>query len=94
MQPIVLHTFKTPITIRLEGSQLDEALKLLNLHYVQDEQCNKYEDGKIIPKYPEFQKDHPEFVESHYAVCRSTIKYPVDIELLSDGTLRLKHEHS
>ena len=90
MQPIVLHTFKMPITIRLEGSQRDKALKLLNLHYVQDEQCNKYEDGKIVPKYPEFEKDHPEFAESHAAVRRSTIGYTVDVELLSDGTLRLK----
>lgn len=90
MQPIVLHTFKMPITLRLEGSQRDEALKLLNLHYVQDEQCNKYEDGKIVPKYPEFEKDHPEFVESHYAMCATYTGYTVDLELLSDGTLRLK----
>jgi hypothetical protein len=90
MKPIVLHEFEIPITIHLEGPRRDEALKLLNLHYVQDEQCNEYKDGKLIAKYPEFEKEHPEFKESHYSVFRSYAGQTITIELLSDGSLRLK----
>lgn len=89
MDPIVLHTFKMPITIRLEGLQRDEALKYLNLHYVQDEQCNEYKDGKVVAKYPDIEEQHPEFVESHYNVFHS-YQATVDVELWSDGKLRLK----
>ena len=81
-----------PITIRLEGHQRDEALKHINLHYVHDEQCNEYKDGKVVSKYPEFEKEHPEFIEAHYSVCRSYAGQTIDVELLSDGSLRLKTE--
>jgi hypothetical protein len=94
MEPIILHTFKMPVDIRLERHQRDEALKLLNLHYVQDEQCNEYKDGKLIAKYPEFEKEHPEFKESHYSVCRSYAGQTIDVHLLSDGSLRLKNEQT
>ena len=89
MEPVVLGTFKMPITIRLEGEQRREAQRLLNLYYLQDEECNEYKDNKLVSKYPEFEKAHPEFVEAHYAVCRS-YSNTIEVELLSNGRLRIK----
>jgi hypothetical protein len=94
MEPIILHTFKMPVTICLQDLQRQEALKLLNLHYVQDEQCNEYKDGKLVSKYPEFEKEHPEFMEAHYAAWRSYVGHTIDVHLLSDGRLRLKNEQT
>lgn len=90
MDRIVLQTFKMPITLHLEGRQREEAMRLLNLHYVQDEQCNEYKDGKLVAKYPEFEKQHPEFKEAHYSVCRHYAGQTIDVELLSNGKLRIK----
>lgn len=87
---IILGTFKIPITVCLEGEQRREAQRLLNQHYLQDDECNTTIDGKYVSKYPEFEKIHPEFIEAHYAVCRSYIGQTIDIELLSNGRLRIK----
>ena len=89
MNPIVLHTFKMPITVCLEGEQRREAQRLLNQHYLQDDECNTTIDGKYVSKYPEFEKAHPEFAESHYAVCHSYLN-SIEVELLSNGRLRIK----
>ena len=87
MKRIVLHTFKVPITIHLENDQKREALRLLNQHYVQDDECNQYIEGKgFVAKYPEFEKENPEFVQSHrnMSMC---YQVNLNVELLSDGQL-------
>jgi hypothetical protein len=91
MKPVVLGTFKSPLTIRLNGMQRDQALRLLNLHYLQDEECNMYsfEEKKLIAKYPQFELDNPQFKESHLAAM-ATYVVDLKVELLSNGTLRIK----
>jgi hypothetical protein len=91
MKRIVLHTFKAPITIHLENDQKREALRLLNQHYVQDDECNQYIEGEgFVAKYPEFEKENPEFVQSHrnMSMC---YQVNLNVDLLSDGQLRIKN---
>lgn len=89
MNPTVLGTFDVEITIHLEGDQRRQAQRLLNQHYLQDFECNTIIAGRCVSKYPAFEKAHPEFNEAHYNVCCSHIR-TIEIELLSDGRLRLK----
>lgn len=89
MKPIVLQEFEIPITFYLAEEQRDKALKLLNLHYIQDEVCNEKKDGKLVVKYPKFEKANPEFAESHRNIFHS-YGATIHVELMSDGTLRIK----
>ena len=84
----VLATFDKTISIRLD--EQDKGIELLNLHYLNDKSCNIYDPHKkqLVSKYPEFEKEHPEFIEAHYAVHR-TYTFDVKVELLENGRLRL-----
>lgn len=85
----VLTTIEHEIDYHLSEKGLREARRALNLHYVKDENCNHYVDGKIVSKYPQFEKDHPEFKDAHYRVnmCR---RQRVAIDVYEDGSLTLR----
>lgn len=86
----VLHTFTKEIVLSLDGKEIQDAIKLLNLHYVGEENCNKYKDGKYVSKYPDIERPGPAFVESHYIVRRGK-EVTLKVELLEDGSLRVKN---
>lgn len=83
----VLHTFEKEIVISLNYEEKNKAIRLLSLHYLGDEECNKKVNGRFVAKYPE--KETTEFKETHYACHRSYIK-TVQVDLMEDGSLRLK----
>jgi len=81
----VLATFKIPINVHLTGEQAKEALRLLNLHHLGDEQCNEYDANfKMAAKYP--GKETEEFKQSH-SECRRAYQTSVTASLLSSGHL-------
>jgi hypothetical protein len=86
----VIHTFTKEIVLTLVGQELDEAMEALNLHYVGEKNCNEYKEGKLVSKYPNFEKDVPAFPESHYTVRRGNV-VKLNLELLEDGSLRIKN---
>jgi hypothetical protein len=83
----VLHTFDQRITISLDSIEKDQALKALNQFYVNDDQCNIFDENNVmVSKYPEIEKSNPAFVESHYACARGHI-INIKIDLMEDGHL-------
>ena len=86
----VLHTFTKEIVLSLDGFEIQDAIKLLNLHYIGEENCNEYKDGKYVAKFPDIERDVPAFVESHYTVRRGKV-VKLKVELLEDGSLRVKN---
>lgn len=88
-EKVVIHTFDYSINLYLDGEQRTKMLKRLNMFYYGDECPNKIVDGKYVPKYPEIEENHPEILEAHYNIRRSNHK-KIQVELLSDGTLRIK----
>lgn len=87
----VLHRFKKTIEVHLDRDEREKAVRLLNLHYLNDEECNvqvdKKGDGYYMPKYPE--KETLEFLNSHYNAARA-YGMSININLMEDGTLQLE----
>lgn len=90
MKPEVLGEYKQTIVLHLNEPQRRDAMAKLNVFYTGDVECNiQNAEGKLVGKYPEIEKNVPAFIESHWAMCRH-YQTTVDIELLTDGSLRLK----
>ena len=84
-KPIILGTFDLPVKVLLSSQQAEEALRLLNLHHLGDEQCNEYDASfTIVSKYPD--RETEEFKQSH-CNCRMVYETTVTASLLSDGRL-------
>lgn len=84
----VLARYKVPISLVLNTSQREDAYRLTNLHYLGDAEANIVDDetGKLVAKYPD--KETPEHLASHHAICR-TYNQTVEVLLLSTGELVL-----
>jgi len=82
----LLGSFKVPVKISLSEEQVREALRLINLHYLGDELCNRYEGREIVPKYPE--KETKEFKDAVHA-CRMTHIETLEFLLDSNGNLHI-----
>ena len=84
----VLTTFEIPIIVDLNDNQLREGRKLINQHYVQDDHANKWSEyGYFVSKYPEYEKNHPEFKEAHYRLYRGKV-FKFQFNLMEDGSLQ------
>ena len=84
----ILRTFTHLVDVDLDNIEIEELIKTLNLHYVNDEHCNHIVNGQMVAKYPEIEKSCPEFVESHYNVRRG-FRVKLSLDLLSDGRVVL-----
>lgn len=84
----VLTTFKVPVEIRLKSSEVGEARRAINTHYLGVEDVNTVgEDGEIISKYPD--KETEEFLEAHRRVGRTHVEYLlVDVDEFGNFTIR------
>lgn len=81
----ILGTFQVPVSFSLSSSQIQEALRLLNLHYLEDEICNEYDvSGRFVPKYPD--KETEQFKD---AVHRVTMSRQVDFTVAIDSNGQL-----
>ena len=88
MKKIIKQYIKT-VTVELDDR--DRGYEELNLFYLGERNCNHRKDGKYVAKYPEFEKEHPEFGDAHCAIRRS-YKFKVAVNLMEDGTLQLAKE--
>ena len=87
-QPILLQTV-IYVDMVLPEKDVQEALSLINYHYTGDRECNKIDDaGKYVPKYTEIEKQHPEWINSHYQI-RRTMRIPLQVDVFLDGTFGL-----
>ena len=84
----MLATFKVPIEIRLKSSEVEEARRAINTHYLGAEDANTVdENGTIVSKYPD--KETQEFLEAHRRVGRTHVEYlPVDVDEFGNFTIR------
>jgi hypothetical protein len=90
MKPEVLGEYKQTIVLHLNEMQRRDAMAKLNVFYTGDVECNVRDtQGRFVAKYPEIEKNVPAFTESHYAAVRH-YQTTVMVELLSDGSIRLK----
>lgn len=80
----ILTTFKIPTTIHLDESQIREALRLLNQHYLGVDDCNHIVDGRLVAKFPD--RETPELKESHHNIRRS-VRISLPFNLMEDGSL-------
>ena len=84
----ILHQFETTIRYSLSIPQMEEALTLLNLHYLGEENCNHMVDGRWVAKYPDIEMTVPEFKNAHYN-AQSAYNEKILVNLMEDGTLRI-----
>jgi hypothetical protein len=84
----VLKVFPVTVAFELTFEQLAEARTAINLHYFNDEVCNKVgPGGHLVAKYP----PNEAAVDAHWNVGRH-VRTTLDAELLEDGTVRLVTE--
>lgn len=76
------------VDMRLSEKDIDEGLAQTNLHYTGDRECNRFDKGKYVPKYPEIEKQHPEWIDSHHQF-RRTVRIPIQVDVFLDGTFAL-----
>lgn len=86
MEKKLLYSFEKQIRISLTPDERQEAMKALNLYYLGDENPNEWKNGVLVPKYKE--KETKEFLDSHYAICRSH-ETTIVVKVYSDGTFEI-----
>jgi len=75
--------FEIPIEIELNQEQKEQLIKKINLYYLNDE-CNKFENGKIISKYPE--KETKEYKDAIFSANACHLKNATISFSLKRGT--------
>lgn len=90
-KPVKLCTVDYEIPLRLPNDKVEDAVKMINLHYFNDEQCNHMVKGEMVSKYPKIEAEHPEFLDAHCNIRRSQWKQ-IKIEIWSDGSLRFPNK--
>lgn len=84
----VLKEYSIPFDLELPEEYFQDAQRVLNYHFLGDEECNHYnEEGKYVAKYPE--KETQELKDAHHHV-RMTHRTNQIVELLEDGCIRFK----
>jgi hypothetical protein len=86
MEP--LFRTKILVNLNLDYRDIDNFIRLTNLHYCGDEQCNKFEDGHYVAKYPEIEAKHPEWAESHRNIRRSLVT-SIEVDVYMDGLFKI-----
>jgi len=64
--------FEVPIEIELNQEQKEQLIKKINLYYLNDEECNKFENDKIKSKYPE--KETKEYKDAIFSANACHLK--------------------
>lgn len=82
--------FYTTVVVPFDLSEADrlKAQKLINKHFCGEEDCNTEQDGKLVAKYPEIEKAHPEWLQAHRELPR-TKAVKLDIAVCLDGSIKI-----
>ena len=84
-----LETFELKVKdqVYLPFSLMNKAQKLVNLHYLGEEDSSQFneETNRYEPKYPD--KETNEFKDAHYNLNRAVLPFFLHVDLMEDGTL-------
>lgn len=87
----VLQTFKIQLYGELDRFDQSKALEALSLHYLGDKEPNVYDEltGCYKEKYPDKKEENSLLKEATHKMYMWG-KWDREVELLEDGTLKLK----
>lgn len=86
----VLMEFEKTLKGDLNSFELRKAYRELNLHFFNDEDCNKYdESGSLVAKYPELETLE---VKNAYWCCKQNFYIKVIVQLMEDGTFKVREK--
>ncbi len=84
----VSNEFITFVRIQLDHEQKQQLNRFLNLHYLNDVNCNEYDENfKLVPKYPE--KETEEFKN---AMWRANMVHDYQVKVVYDVNGKCKLE--
>jgi hypothetical protein len=84
----VSNEFTTFVRIQLDHEQKQQLNRFLNLHYLNDVNCNEYDENfKLVPKYPE--KETEEFKN---AMWRANMVNEYQVKVVYDVNGKCKLE--
>jgi len=84
----VSNEFTTFVRIQLDHEQKQQLNRYLNLHYLNDVNCNEYDENfKLVPKYPE--KETEEFKN---AMWRANMVHDYQVKVVYDVNGKCKLE--
>lgn len=84
----VLKEFKCKLQKVFNPFEVDGFQRLINKHYLGDENCNKYLNGELVAKYPE--KETEDYKNANFNCCKG-FSQEVTLQLLENGSFRIKN---
>lgn len=93
MSPKKLIPLRMSLRLHPTREQLELCRQVINFHYLGDTNCNKYDGGVIVSKYPEKTVEHCKIYGAHTEIPRTTAS-TMTVWLMDNGTFCLEPTES